>query len=62
MTRISADFRARLSEKLMDLGNYAAVGLIIGQFATGIRVSEELLLLGISSAMILYIAGYIISP
>lgn len=59
--KISPAFRTRLSEKLMDLGNYAAVGLVIGQFATGVKVSESLLLLGLSSAVILYIAGYIIS-
>ncbi len=45
----------------MDLENYAAVGLVIGQFATGVKISESLLLLGLSSAVILYIAGYIIS-
>jgi len=59
--KISSAFRTRLSEKLMDLENYAAVGLVIGQFATGVKISESLLLLGLSSAVILYIAGYIIS-
>lgn len=60
--KISVSFRIRLSEKLMDLGNYTAVGLVLGQFATGTEFSVSLLLLGISSAIILFIAGYIISP
>lgn len=59
--KISSTFRVKLSDKLMDLGNYAAVGLVIGQFATGAELSVSLLLLGIGSAVILYIAGYIIS-
>ena len=59
--RISLAFRARLSDKLMDVGKYAVAGLVIGQFATGVKISDSLLLLGISSAVILYIAGYVIS-
>ncbi len=33
--KISPAFRARLSEKLMDLGNYVVVGLVLAQFVSG---------------------------
>ena len=59
--KFSSAFRNTLSEKLMDLGNYAAVGLVIGQLVSKSEFSNVLLLLGISSTAILYFAGYVIS-
>lgn len=45
----------------MDLGNYAAVGLVIGQFVTGSEFSEMALRLGISTTVVLYITAYLLS-
>lgn len=45
----------------MDLGNYSAVGLIIGQFVAGKPISQDLLIAGIVSTAVLYLASYIIS-
>lgn len=58
---ISSAFKTRLSDKLMDLGNYTAVGLVIGQFVAGQQISQETLVGGIIGAAILYLAGYIVS-
>ncbi|MBI2334661.1 hypothetical protein HYU96_02570 [Candidatus Daviesbacteria bacterium] len=33
--KVSPQFRARLSEKLMELGNLVAAVLILGQFVSG---------------------------
>lgn len=60
--KVSSAFRTRLSEKLMDLGNYTAVGLVIGQFITDKPLSQDMLVGGIIGTAILYLAGYIISP
>ena len=49
--KISNAFRTRLSEKLMDLGNFAAVGLVIGQFVSDKQVSLDILLIGIIGIM-----------
>lgn len=60
--KISSAFRARLSEKIMDLGNYVAVGLVVGQFVTGKQIAQDILIGGIVGTVILYLAGYIVSP
>ena len=60
--KISSAFRARLSEKLLDLGNFVTVGLVIGQFVVGQQISLETLIIGITGTVILYLAGYIASP
>lgn len=60
--KISVAFRARLSEKLMDLGNFVAVGLVIGQFVASEQISQDMLIGGIIGTAILYLAGYIVSP
>lgn len=59
--KISSAFKTRLSDKLMDLGNYVAVGLVIGQFVAGKQISQDMLIGGIIGTAILYLAGYIVS-
>ena len=59
--KISASFRVRLSEKLMDLGNFIAVGMVIGQFISGKAFSTEQFLAGIILTILCYIIGFIIS-
>ncbi|MBI4038682.1 hypothetical protein HY384_01850 [Candidatus Daviesbacteria bacterium] len=59
--KISNAFRVRLSEKLMDLGNFVAAGLVIGQLVTNTQISQGILIGGIIGTVILYIAAYIVS-
>lgn len=59
--RITSAFRIRLSEKLMDLGNYVVVGLVIGQLATH-QFSMDLFVIGIVGAIEFYLAALIIDP
>ncbi len=58
--KLTPAFTSRLSEKLMDLGNYFIVGLIIGQLATH-QFSLDSMILGLVSAVELYLASLIIS-
>lgn len=58
--KITPAFRARLSEKLMDLGNFVAVGLVISQFVSK-DFSISTLFLGVSGTILLYFGGYITS-
>lgn len=60
--KITSAFRTRLSEKLMDLGNFVAVGLVISQFAFEKDFSMSSLIIGIIGTVIIYFAGYAISP
>ncbi|MBI3577219.1 hypothetical protein HY086_04235 [Candidatus Gottesmanbacteria bacterium] len=39
--RFSKDFRSRLSDKLMDLGNVTAGALVLGQFVSGLVARKE---------------------
>ena len=57
----SSDFKTRLSDKLMDLGNYVAVGTVIGQFIAEKPVSQDILVGGIIGTLLLYLAGYFVS-
>ena len=59
--KISDAFRARLSEKLMDLGNFIAIGMVIGQFVSGKAFSTEQFLAGIFLTILCYIIGFVIS-
>lgn len=59
--KISAQFRARLSEKLMDLGNYVAVGLVIAQFVSGSQFDLNRFLVGMIVTGLCYVISYIIS-
>lgn len=45
----------------MDLGNFIAAGLVIGQFVGSKEFSEMTLVLGIIGTAIFYFAGYIVS-
>lgn len=58
--KVSSAFSIRLSEKLMDLGNFVAVGLVIGQFVSGKGFSTEQFLAGIFLTILCYIIGYVI--
>ena len=53
-------FRSRLSEKLMDLGNLVAIALVFGQFISDKQFSTSLLAVGIAATIIFYIASYIV--
>ncbi len=57
--KISPKYRQKLSEKLMDLGNYVAVGLVIGQFVEG-KFSVERLVAGIIGTLSCYFVSYLL--
>ena len=59
--RIKKDFRNRLSEKLIDLGNYSFVGLVLGQFIGGNEFSEAVFVGGIIFSVSCYFASYMLS-
>lgn len=59
--KVSPQFRARFSEKLMDLGNLVIAGLALGQFISGREFSLILFLLGIILAASCYIISYLVS-
>jgi hypothetical protein len=59
--RISPEFRARFSEKLMDLGNLVVIALAIGPFTGGQEFSLQIFFMGIGLTLLCYIASYIIS-
>jgi len=60
--KAASEFRVHLSEKIMDLGNYIAVGFIIGQFATGGRaISPDLIFAGFFLLSACYIVAFMIS-
>lgn len=59
--KISPEFRARFSEKLMDLGNFISVGLVIGQFAIDKKFSAEQFLAGVMLTVVCYTISYLIS-
>jgi len=54
----SAQYKARLSDKFMDLGNLIIGGLVIGQFISGKEFSSDLFLAGILIAILCYIISY----
>lgn len=58
---ISAAFRIRLSDKLMDLGNYAIVSLVLVQFASIGNFSSNALIAGVTFAVLCYIISYVVS-
>ena len=59
--RFSAKYRARLSEKLMELGNIAGGALVFGQFLSKERFSFATLIGGVIVVVIFYFVSYIIS-
>jgi hypothetical protein len=59
--KITPAFKVRLSEKLMDLGNYVLVGLVISQLAIH-QLSPDLFIIGVVCGIELYLAAYIIKP
>ena len=58
--RIKPEFRSRFSEKLMDLGNLVAAGLVFGQFISGKEFSWIIFLAGMSLATFCYIFSYLV--
>ena len=59
--RFSTKFRERLSEKLMDLGNYVAIGLVFGQFVSDKPFSLPIFILGIAITLTCYLFSYLIN-
>lgn len=53
-------FRSRLSEKLMDLGNFVAVALVFGQFLGDRPFSLSIFIGGVVLALLFYLFSYII--
>lgn len=45
--RFTKEYRSKLSEKLMDLGNFAAAGLILAQFVNGSEFSNQQFIAGL---------------
>lgn len=54
------EFRSKLSEKVMDLGNLVVAGLVIGQFISERTFSIELFIAGIAVTVICYFLSYLI--
>ena len=59
--RIKPEFRSQLSEKLMDLGNFVAAALVLGQFVSGREFSMVLFAIGIILMVACYLISYIVS-
>lgn len=59
--KITPQFRARFSEKLMELGNLIAIALVFGQFISGRGFDWQVFLAGLILAFLCYIASYMIS-
>lgn len=59
--KFSHEFRQRLSEKLMDLGNIVAGALVFAPFLSDNNFSSNLFLIGIMVTFIFYIVSYIVS-
>lgn len=58
--RIKKEFRSRLSEKLMDLGNLSFAGLVLGQFVGGQEFDANLFAVGILFAATCYLVSYLL--
>ena len=56
--KISKKFRLLFSEKLMDLGNISAGGLVFGQFISGNNFSMLQLIFGILLLIVLYVSSF----
>lgn len=59
--KVSPQFRARLSEKLMELGNLVVITLAFGQFLGNKEFSAVVFFWGVILAIICYIISYVIS-
>ncbi|MEK7165368.1 MAG: hypothetical protein AAB874_00990 [Patescibacteria group bacterium] len=60
--KFSTKFRVQLSDKLMDLGNYSAIGLVFAQLLPGVKFSQSAFLLGVILTLVCYVIGYLIYP
>lgn len=58
--KISPQFRARLSEKLMELGNLVIVLLVFGQMVSGKEFSLPVFLVGVFITIFCYTIAYVI--
>ncbi len=59
--KVTPQFRSRLSEKLMELGNLIAIALVIGQFVSGKEFSLALFFVGLALMVGCYIMSYVVS-
>jgi len=59
--RTISEFRSKLSEKLMDLGNLIIAALALGQFVSGKEFSLVVFVTGVILTFLCYIISYIIS-
>jgi len=58
--KIKKEFRSKLSEKIMDLGNLSFAGLVIGQFVSGLMFNTNLFAIGITFAIVCYLVSYFV--
>lgn len=59
--RFSKVFKARLSEKLMELGNLTIGALVLGQFVSDRPFSAPVFIVGVVLAVLCYSVSYLIS-
>lgn len=59
--KVSREFRIRLSEKLMDLGNLVAAALVVGQFVSKKEFSINQFIIGLFVMILCYVISYTIS-
>lgn len=59
--RFSQEFRARLSGKVMELGNLTVGALVLGQFVTNREFSTLAFIAGIVLAVLCYSVSYLVS-
>ena len=60
--KFSPAFRARLSEKLMELGNLIALLMIVSQFVSEKEIVISALVAGFILTILCYTLSYFISP
>jgi len=56
--KLSPEFAKLLSDKLMDLGNLAAIALVFGQFISGQPINIGTLTFGLIFIILCYIVSY----
>ena len=59
--KITPQFRARFSEKLMELGNLIAITMVIGQFVASKEFSIPIISVGAIITILCYIIAYLVS-
>lgn len=53
--------RKLFADKFADLGNYAAAGMVFGQFVLGLHADASIVQLGIAITLFCYFEAYLLS-